>query len=284
MVKAIDIHTHPPMDPSVPRRSSPVADQMARYFRAQQPRPNDPEEMYQNYKDLDIMAVVFNADNEHATGQAYANGNDWIAQMAKQHPDYFIGFGSVDPWKGKAAIYEAERCVKELGLRGFKFHPSGQAFYPNDPQFYPLWKTIQELGMPALFHSGHAAAGSGLPGGGGFKLKYNRPIPNIDDIAADFPDMKVILAHPSWPWLSQQVSMCVHKANVFFDLSGWAPKYIPQELVREANSRIQDKALFGSDYPSLRPERWLREFADLPIKDEVRPKILLENAKKILNL
>ena len=106
----------------------------------------------------------------------------------------------------------------------------------------------------------------------------------MDDIAADFPEMNIILAHPSWPWVSEQISMCVHKNNVFCDLSGWAPKYIPEELVREVNSRIQDKALYGSDYPVLRPERWFREFEDLPIKDEVRPKILLENAKRLLKL
>ena len=162
--------------------------------------------------------------------------------------------------------------------------PSSQGFFPNDERFYPLWAKVQEQGIPVLFHSGHAAAGSGLPGGGGFKLKYNRPIPNMDDVAADFPEMNIILAHPSWPWVSEQISMCVHKNNVFCDLSGWAPKYIPEELIREVNSRIQDKALYGSDYPVLRPERWFREFEDLPIKDEVRPKILLENAKRLLKL
>ena len=284
MVRAIDIDTHPPMDPSIPRRSSTTSDQMVRYFRQTIPRPEDPEEMYQNYKDLDIMAVIFGSDNETRTGQIWGNGNDWIAGIVKKHPEQFIGFGSVDPWKGQAAIDEAERCVKELGLKGFKFHPPGQGFFPNDDRFYPLWEMVQSLEVPALFHSGHAAAGSGLPGGGGIKLKHGRPIPGYDDVAADFPGITMILAHPSWPWVSEQISMCVHKSNVYFDLSGWAPKYIPKELIREANSRIQNKALFGSDYPSLRPERWLQEFEDLPFSDEVRPKILLENAKKILNL
>lgn len=281
-MRAIDIHVHIPPDPSAQEERSAIADQMQRYFRAQSP-PRDAEETYQNYKDLDIVAVIFSVDSEITTGQRYT-GNDGVAKVAQKHPEQFIGFGSVDPWKGKAAVKEAERCVKGLGLKGFKFHPSGQRFFANDGLFYPLWATIQELGVPTLFHSGHAAAGSGLPGGGGFKLKYNRPIPYMDDVAADFPEMTIILAHPSWPWVSEQVSMCVHKANVYADLSGWAPKYIPEELVREANSRIQDECLYGSDYPVLRPERWLREFEDLPLKPEVRPKILLENAKKVLKL
>ena len=280
MVKAIDIHVHAPEEPGV--ALSEVAAQMRRYFRQEAP-PSDPEVMYQNFKDLDVIAVIFTVANESNTGHK-GSSNDWVASLAKKHPDQFIGWASVDPWQGKGAIYELERCVKELGLKGLKMMPSSQGFFPNDERFYPLWSKVQELGIPVLFHSGHAAAGSGLPGGGGFKLKYNRPIPNMDDIAADFPEMNIILAHPSWPWVSEQISMCVHKNNVFCDLSGWAPKYIPEELVREVNSRIQDKALYGSDYPVLRPERWFREFEDLPIKDEVRPKILLENAKRLLKL
>ena len=141
-----------------------------------------------------------------------------------------------------------------------------------------------ELGSPALFHSGFAAAGIGMPGGGGMKLKYAAPIPHIDDIAADFPGLTVIMAHPAWPWVEEQIAVALHKPNVYIDLSGWAPRYIPQQLIHEANTRLQDKVLFGSDFPYLPPDRWLSGFDQLEIRDEVRPKILLENAKRVLGL
>ena len=190
----------------------------------------------------------------------------------------------MDPWKGKAAVLELERSVKELGLTGLKLHPIHQSFFPNDTHFYPLYEKAAELGVPVLFHSGFAGAGAGLPGGAGLKLKYSAPIPGIDDVAADFPQLTVIMAHPSWPWTEEQIAVVLHKANVFMDLSGWLPRYIPEALVREVNSRLRDKVFFGSDYPYVQPDRWLRDFEEIAVRDEVRPKVLLENARRVLQL
>jgi hypothetical protein len=123
-----------------------------------------------------------------------------------------------------------------------------------------------------------------MRGGGGIKLKYGQPIPYIDDMAADFPDLKIIMAHPSVPWQEEQLSVLVHKPNVFMDLSGWSPKYFRPILVQYMNSLVQDKVLFGSDYPVLTPERWMRDFEGLTLKPEVRQKIMLDNARKLLGL
>ena len=116
------------------------------------------------------------------------------------------------------------------------------------------------------------------------KLKYGRPIPGVDDLAADFPDLTIIMAHPSWPWVEEQIAVALHKSNVFLDLSGWAPRFIPEVLVRETDTRLRDKVLFGSDFPYLTPDRWLKGFEELPIRDEVRPRVLLENARRVLGL
>ncbi|MBI4338213.1 MAG: amidohydrolase [Chloroflexi bacterium] len=279
-MRAIDVHVHVPRQPGLPPRWN--TEQMQRYFRAA-PRPKDATEMAARFKELDIFGVLFSVDAETVTGEP-PDSNDYVASIVRQYPHQFIGFASVDPWKGKQAVQEVERSVKELGLRGLKLHPPLQAFFPNDQRFYPLYAKCSELRIPVLFHSGHSAAGSTLPGGGGIKLKYAAPIPYIDDVAADFPELTIIMAHPGWPWTQEQISVAVHKANVYIDLSGWAPQYFPEELVHNVNTRIQDKVLYGSDYPSLQPDRWLREFDAMPIRDEVRPKILLENAKKVLKL
>ena len=280
MVKAIDIHAHVyTADRATERRKS--FEDAKKYFKSTLVE-NTIDETAEYYRERDMMAVIFDVDAESQTGLRISN--DEVAAAVQKHPDVFIGFCSVDPWKGKAAIKEVERCVKELGLRGVKFMQATMAFYPNDTRFYPLWEKIAELGVPALFHMGTTGIGAGAPGGRGIKLKYCKPIPYIDDVAADFPELKIICAHPAWPWHSEMLAVARHKANVYMDLSGWAPKYFPPEVVHYANSLLQDKVLFGSDYPLISPDRWLKEFAELNLKEEVRPKILLHNAAKLLGI
>ena len=184
---------------------------------------------------------------------------------------------------GRAAVNEIHRLVGEYGVKGFKFHPSVQAFQPNDPAYYPVYEAIAEHGRIALFHTGQTGIGSGLPGGRGIKLRYSDPM-LLDDVAADFPGLTVIMAHPSVPWQDAAISIAQHKANVYIDLSGWSPKYFPPQLVRAANSLLKNKVLFGSDYPLLRPERWLKDFEQLDIRDEVKPLIMKENAIRALGL
>lgn len=106
----------------------------------------------------------------------------------------------------------------------------------------------------------------------------------MDDVAADFPHLKIILAHPSFPWQDEALAVATHKPGVHIDLSGWSPKYFPPQLVQYANTLLKDKVLFGSDYPVLTPDRWLADFDKLTIKDEVKPKILKENAARLLGL
>lgn len=279
-MRAIDIHVHVPAPPGHPAAAE--IESMAAYFKSGT-LPRTPEEMYEKYQALDLFGVIFDIDAETTSGVPYM-GNDWVASIARQYADRFIGFASVDPWKGALAIQELERSVTELGLRGLKLHPTTQAFFPNDSRFYPLWEKCAELGIPVLFHTGQTGVGAGTPGGGGYKLKYSQPIPYIDDVAADFPDLTIVMAHPAVPWQEEQLSVAVHKANVYMDLSGWSPKYFRPVLTQYATTLLQDKVLFGSDYPALQPDRWLRDFESLEIKEEVRQKILLENARKLLKL
>jgi predicted TIM-barrel fold metal-dependent hydrolase len=279
-MKAIDIHVHVP-DP-LGHPAAKEKEDMAAYFGLTD-LPKTPEALYEKYKALDIFGVIFSIDAETNTGVPYI-GNDYVADVARRYSDQFLGFASVDPWKGKTAIRELERSVKELGLRGLKLHPTTQAFFPNERRFYPLWEACAGLGIPVLFHSGQTGVGARQPGGGGFKLKYCQPIPYIDDVAADFPALTIIMAHPAVPWQEEQLSVALHKQNVYIDLSGWSPKYFRPILVQYMKSLLKDKVLFGSDYPVLMPERWLQDFDALGLDDQVHKKILLDNARGILNL
>jgi len=239
--------------------------------------------MVETYRAIDTMAVIFSVDAETETGDL-PDPNDYVAETVAAYPDVLMGFASVDPRKGDTAVIELDRAVTDLGLRGLKLHPIHQAFFPDDPAFTPLFSKAEDLGIPVLMHSGYAAAGANTPGGGGFELAYSRPIPHVDSLAARHPGLAIIMAHPAWPWIQEQVAVALHKPNVFIDLSGWAPKYIPKELITEAGGRLRKKVLFGSDYPYISPVTWMEQFADLEIRDEARELILHDNAAGILGL
>ncbi len=279
-MRAIDMHVHVPRQPGLPDMG--VEGGLRRMFKVQWV-PRVASELAAKYREWDIFGVIFSVDTETTTGEA-PDSNDYVAEIVREYPEQFMGFASVDPWKEEAAVAELDRSVRELGLKGLKLHPIHQAFFPNDKRFYPLYIKCVELGVPVLFHTGFAAAGAGLPGGAGLKLKHAAPIPGIDDVAADFPDLTIIMAHPAWPWVEEQIAVALHKPNVYLDLSGWAPKYIPEQLIGETNTRLRDKVLFGSDFPYMPADRWLREWEELPIREEVRPKVLLENARRLLGL
>ncbi|GAB3562067.1 4-hydroxyphenyl-beta-ketoacyl-CoA hydrolase [Amycolatopsis endophytica] len=279
---AIDVHTHVHADDHGHlTMDDELLDAAARYFKGEAPQPTVAD-IAEHYRALKMAAVVFTVDTEMATGHRPVS-NEEIADAAAQFPDTLIPFGSIDPARGLSGVRAARRLVEDHGVRGFKFHPSIQAFEPNDRRVYPLYEEFQSLGVPALFHTGQTGIGAGLPGGRGIKLRYSDPM-LVDDVAADFPDLTIILAHPSVPWADSSISIATHKANVYVDLSGWSPKYFPPQLVRAANTLLKHKVLFGSDFPLITPQRWLRDFDTLDIRDEVRPLIMKENAIRALGL
>jgi uncharacterized protein len=280
---AIDVHTHAEVSSKgTSSLSEDLHSASSAYFGVEDDRKPTLEQLAAYYRERRMAAVVFTVDAEHATGTEPVP-NEEVAEAAAANPDVLIPFASIDPFRGRAGVRAARRLVEEHGVRGFKFHPSIQGFFPNDRMAYGLYEVIEETGAVALFHTGQTGIGAGVPGGGGIRLKYSNPM-HVDDVAADFPQLKIILAHPSFPWQDEALAVATHKPGVHIDLSGWSPKYFPPQLVHYANSLLQDKVLFGSDYPVLTPDRWLADFEKLPIKDSVRPKILKQNAARLLGL
>jgi predicted TIM-barrel fold metal-dependent hydrolase len=280
---AIDMHTHAQVS-MAGHNSLPdeIEEASAAYFKVERRRYPTAAEMAVYYRQRRIACVIFAVDAEAATGTA-AVSNEEVASVAADNPDIMIPFASIDPAKGRAGAREARRLVEQFGVRGFKFHPNVQGFYPNDRAAYPMYEAIEELGVPALFHTGQTGIGAGAPGGAGIRLKYSNPL-LIDDVAADFPGLPIVMAHPAFPWQEEALAVATHKPLVHIDLSGWSPKYFPPLLVQYANTLLKEKVLFGSDYPMITPDRWLADFEKLDIKPEVRPKILKENAARLLGL
>ena len=255
---------------------------MASYFGAPWKHPPTIPETAAHYRAANIAAVIFPVDAERETGyRRYSN--DEVIELVKQNSDVLIPFASIDPWKGKMAVREARRLIEEHGIKGFKFHPTMQGFFPNDRMAYPFYELLAEHGAIGLFHTGQTGVGSGMAGGNGMRLKYSNPM-YLDDVAVDFPDMKIVMAHPSFPWQEEALAVAQHKPNVYIDLSGWSPKYFPPILVRYCNSILRKKVLFGSDWPMISPGRWLSDFEKIYIKDELRPDIIKNNAARLLGL
>jgi predicted TIM-barrel fold metal-dependent hydrolase len=272
---AIDVHVHIEHEGEKTK-----ADEAAKaYFGEGAPRGR--QAMAEYYRSRNIGFVVFTVD-ERLSGRPQVS-NDSVIEFASQNSDIVMAFASVDPTRGPEAISEARRLIATGLIHGFKLHPPIQQFFPNDRIAYPLYKVIEEARLPVVFHTGHSGIGTGMPGGGGIRLKYGNPM-YIDDVAVDFPDMPIIMAHPSFPWQDEAISICLHKRQVYIDLSGWSPKYFSPTLVQYANSLLKTKVLFGSDYPLITPDRWLADFAKIAIKDEVRPLILKENAMRLFGL
>lgn len=281
-VTAIDIHTHPQTEEFLAAMGARRR-QMGEHFK-QERRPVSFAEQADLYRDRRMMAVLCNSDDETISGVPGAP-NDLIGRAVSDHPDVFIPFAGIDPHKGDDAIAEIRRCHSEFGIKGIgELNPARQKFFPNDPALYPIWEACQELGLVVMFHMGFAGAGAGKPGGMGYKLDAVRAIPYLDDVAADFPELQVIHAHPGWPFHHEALAACWHKSNFWIDLSGFAPRYFPDEVVKYANSLIQDRVLFGTDWPVIGIDRWLSEFDELDMKPEVRSKILVGNARRLLGI
>lgn len=278
-MKAIDAHIHPPAE--FEWQVLEAVRDARKYVHAAAP-PKDIDEVYEKYKSLDIMAILMVINDESVSGIQFT-GNDYVARAVKKYSDVFRAFGSIDPHQGKKALNEIER-IKDLGLLGVKFQQAQQEFFVNDiEKCYPFWAKCQELGLKVLFHMGQTGIGMGAPGGRGIRQKYCRPL-DVDDVACDFPELTIVCAHPAFPWQDELLMVAHHKGNIVVDLSGWSPKYFSPNLINYCNNFLKDKVMFGTDYPMIQPERWIADFEQAPFKDEVRPKILLENARRIYGI
>jgi predicted TIM-barrel fold metal-dependent hydrolase len=279
-MKAIDFHVHLPTPDWLDVSMKGYVEAAESYFRSKVAR-RSLDELAGDYQELDMLAVLLAWDAETATGRPRVP-NELVAEACRDHPEAFVGFGSVDPLKGKTAIDELEQ-IEQLGLKGVKLHPSLQAFAPDDERHWPLYEKCEEMGLALLFHTGTSGIGAGQPGGQGIRLDYARPI-RLDAVAASFPDLQIIAAHFGYPWHLELLAMALHKTNIYIDISGWAPRYIPTEVMRDMKGRLQDQFLFGSDYPFIQPKRCLEELTGLGLPEEVLQKVLLDNGKRLLLL
>jgi predicted TIM-barrel fold metal-dependent hydrolase len=272
----VDVHVHPPTEEFI-KALGPLFEPTIKYFRADFKIKNF-KEFAEDLRSQGITKAFLLPLTSSIEGLGRIT-NEHIAEICNSDPDLFIGFASFD-LKGDY-VSELKYAINNLGLKGIKIHPQLQLIRPDDEKISKVFEIADENKLPVVIHTGITGIGAGVKGGGGLPLELGKPI-YIDNLAIKYPNVNFIIAHFGWPWYEEALAVAYHKGNVFIDISGWSPKYIPQIVIKYMDSLLQDKFLFGSDYPMLKPSRILNELKMLNLKNETLNKILYENAKKIV--
>ena len=279
-MRIVDLHCYPGTKEWIACQG-PYVEALAKYSKREWAGKEE-SEVLKEFTDAGVEACLVALDLE-TTIKTKPVGNDYVHAMWKRHPKRIIQcWGALEPSK-QNILEEAKKAIKQLGFIGFHFHPIMQHFAVNDRRLYPLFEVINELKVAVMIDVGTTGMGAGLPGGMGARLRHAHPSA-IDDLAADFPHLKIIMAHPGSPWVEETTAVAIHKGNVYWEMSGWAPKYFPGNIKVDMRARLQDKVMFGSDYPSMPYERILREWRELGYKDEIMEKIFHRNAERVLGL
>lgn len=276
-MRFIDMHCHPPVPAYLDGPFAPFIPELEKRFGRPVERMTAAE-LADYYRGLDGKAVVLGWDAEAATGLPPFTSSD-VADLVGEAPDVFIGFGAVDPHRSD--LEDAVDEIHDLGLAGIKFHPSAQRFDPADSRYRRMFFRAAEHELVCLFHTGYTALGAGLPGGGGVETRFANPM-LLDALAAHVPELQIIAAHPSWPWQDEAIAAARHKPSIWLELSGWSPKYLPDVLLDAVRGQLSTRTLFGSDFPFITPEFWLREWDKLDMPSTVTEAVLVGNARRLL--
>ena len=280
-MRRLDLHAYPATQPWIDSQG-PFVEALGTYW-GREWTGADEDDVFRGFEAAGVEVVLVAFDIESVVGAPPCT-NDYVAGLRERHPHLVAQcWAAVDPWKGEDAITEAKRAVTELGMLGFHFHPIMGRYRVDDPRLRPLWETIDELGVPVMVDVGTTGMGAGMPGGMGSRIEHAHPLA-LDNLAADFPDVTFIAAHPGWPWIDEMTAVALHKGNVFWELSGWAPKYFPDSLRRDIRGRLRDKVMFGSDHPSIPYDRLFTEWDELGYADDVLEAVFHGNAERVLGL
>ena len=279
-MRIIDLHCYPNTQKWIDCQG-PYVKALAEYW-GRDWQAKTEEEVVAEFKEFHVDALLVALDLS-TTIQTPPCDNDYVAGMRDRHDCIIQAWGALEPTRGRVAIDEARHAINELNMIGFHFHPIMQHIQVNDQDFYPLWEEISSMGVPVMIDVGMTGMGAGMPGGLGVKTRNAHPA-YVDELAADVPKLTTIMAHPGSPWIDETTAVALHKGNVFWEMSGWAPKYLPDTLKKDIRSRLSDKVMFGSDYPSIAYERLFREWDEVGYTNAMLEKFFHRNAETVLGL
>ncbi|WP_194836139.1 amidohydrolase family protein [Nocardia sp. XZ_19_369] len=202
--------------------------------------------------------------------------NDEVASFVAESDGRLVGVASVDLRKPIAAVHELRRAVNELGMRALRIVPWLWGLPPNDRRYYPLYAECVELGIPFCTQVGHT--------GPLRSSETGRPIPYLDDVALDFPELTIVGGHIGYPWTTEMIALATKYPNVHIDTSAYTVRRYPPELVTYLQGHGREKVLFGTNYPMIMPNRALTGLDDLNLDNEVRDLFLAGNARRVFHL
>ena len=278
---SIDIHVHP-WSADFMKKNGPIM-RACGFFRLDVSRlPKSVGQLLDEMDEAGVARAVILGQDAHATPNPafknYTLRNDEVAGLAARSKDRLVPFAGVDPNSGKDAVRELKRAATALGMKGLKVHGSANSVFLNDRRLmYPIYDYCQENGLPILFHTGTTGLGD-------CEIRYSKT-ELLDEVCQSFPDLKVVIAHFGWPWPEVALAIALRNPNVFIDVSGWKPRYVPPGVLPYLNGILQDRFLFGTDYPMLRQKEWMDDFrANLEpkLRPGVSQKLLSSNAKRLL--
>ncbi|GIW09040.1 MAG: hypothetical protein KatS3mg061_0097 [Dehalococcoidia bacterium] len=248
------------------------------------------EEIVRGLTPEQLLEKMDRAGVEHALLPAVKVGPSWhpisrqipyevVAELVQRYPTRFSGLAGIDPTEGIAGLRQLEYAVKELGFVGAHFYPHWFDLPPNHARVYPFYAKCCELDIPIQLQVGNC-------------LRYSaeRPLRSVgrpillDEVACDFPELKLVGIHIGWPWTEEMIAMAYKHPNVYIGSDAYAPRYWDAALVRFIDSWGQEKVLFGTDFPVIDPERALREIGELPFRPAARRKFLRNNAIRLYRL
>src|SRR5579863_286318 len=256
------------------KKNGPIV-KACRFFKLDMAKlPGSTDQLIEEMDEAGVKRSVILGQDTHATPnpnfKQFTIRNDDLASLAARSRGRLVPFAGVDPNAGKEALRELKRAVKSLGMRGLKIHSSANSVYPNDRKLmFPIYEYCQEREVPILFHTGTTGLGD-------CEVKFSKP-EYLDEVCQAFPDLKVIMAHFGWPWSDVTMAVALRNPGVSIDVSGWKPKYLPPSNLPYLNGILQDRFLFGTDYPMLRQKQWMDDF-DVSLKPKLKPGV----AEKLL--
>ncbi|HET6381187.1 MAG TPA: amidohydrolase family protein [candidate division Zixibacteria bacterium] len=281
-MRIIDMHSHWGTQRGYPLQSPEELAQQIRVWRSS-PRYVTEAEMAEHFRSLNVQAILDLGVRRTLGLDELRALHDYALETQQKYPDVILGnWLHIDPRLGDAGVRELERCAAAgAGFIGLAVPGAGFNIAASDPRYAPLYALCSQARIPVLIFVGYTGLGATLPGGDGVRLEYSHPR-HLDEVAATYPGLTLVAARPAWPWQSEMIAVLLHKPNVWYELHGWSPRYFTAELKHEIPRRLQDRVMFGADYPLLPYERLIADWEAEGYSPDVLDKIFYRNAEQFL--
>ena len=280
-MKIIDLHSHWGTKRGYVLQTEEELAQQKRTWNSE-PKYDTEEEMAAYLRKNGVRTILDFGFTKNLPLDKAREFHDYGLDVQRRFPDAIAGnWLQIDPRHGAGGVREFRRCIEaSAGFVGLCVSASGTGFAASDPIYKPFYDVALEAGLPVLVLVGYTGAGAGIPGGKGVKLDLCHPR-YVDELAIDYPTMKIIAGRPAWPWQDDMIAVMLHKPNVWSELHGWSPKYLTDALKRDISRRLRNRVMFGADYPLFRYERLVEDWRSLGYDESVLEGVFHRNAEKL---